>query len=118
MHNKSEGFATFLKFKAHAENLFSCSKKQFQTDNGGECSSKQFSEFLSKFGIYHRLTCPRTSQQNGIAERKHCHFQELDLTLLVQSHHKQNFWVDAFQTIVHLINRLPAHQSSTKSQSF
>jgi histone deacetylase 1/2 len=33
LHNKSEVFAIFLKFKVHAENLFSCSIKQFQSDN-------------------------------------------------------------------------------------
>jgi hypothetical protein len=36
LYNKSEVFATFFKFKVHAENLFSCSIKQFQSDNRGE----------------------------------------------------------------------------------
>ena len=41
--------------------------------------------FFIAQGIYHRLTCPHTSRQNGIAERKHRHIQEMGLTLLAQS---------------------------------
>lgn len=66
-------FTTFLKFKLYVENLFSCSIKQLQTDNGGEYFSKQFTIFFSKSRIYHMLTCPYTSKQNGIAGRKHRH---------------------------------------------
>ena len=91
LHHKSEVFATFFKFKVHAENLFSCSIKQFQSDNGGEYLSRQFRDFLSKNGICHRLTCPYTSQQNGIAERKHRHVQELGLILLAQSSLKPTY---------------------------
>ena len=73
LYHKSDVFATFMKFKSLAENYFSCSIKQLQTENYGEFLSNQFKEFLSKHGIFHRLTCPNTSQQNGIAEWKHCH---------------------------------------------
>ena len=69
----SHVFATFMKFKSLAENYFSYSIKQLQTDKGGEFLSNQFKEFLSEHGIFYRLTCPHTSQQNGIAEWKHCH---------------------------------------------
>jgi histone deacetylase 1/2 len=36
-------------------------------------------------GIFHRRTCPHTSQQNGTAERKHRHIVDMGLTLLAQS---------------------------------
>lgn len=108
-------FATFLKFKAHAGNLLSSPIKQFQADNRGEYLSKQFRIFLSKFGIYHRLTCLHTPQQKGIVERKHHHIQELGLGLLAQSHLKQKFWVDAFQMVVYLINKLPTKVLQNRS---
>jgi transposase InsO family protein len=82
---KSEVFQCFVKFKLLVENLFTTKIKQFQFDNGVEYTSKQFKDYLSQSGILHRLSCPHTSQQNGIAERKHRHIVEVGLTLLAQS---------------------------------
>jgi hypothetical protein len=65
--NKSEVFNSFVKFKLFVEKQFSTIIKQFQTDNGGEYTSLQFKNFLTQHGIFHHLTCPHTSQQNGIA---------------------------------------------------
>jgi hypothetical protein len=72
----------FVKFKCLTKNLFSLRAKQLQTDGGGEYSSSAFSKFLAYHGIFHRTTCPHTSQQNGIAERKHKHIIEIGLSLL------------------------------------
>jgi len=104
---KSEVFQCFVKFKLLVENLFTTKIKQFQSDNGGEYTSKQFKDYLSQSGILHRLSCPHTSQQNGIAERKHRHIVEVGLTLLAQSGLSPKFWVDSFLTAIYLINRLP-----------
>lgn len=65
------------------EKLFSAVIKQIQTNNGGEYTSAQFKTFLSQHGIFHKLTCPYTSQQNR-AERKHRHIIEMGLSLLAQ----------------------------------
>jgi len=91
------------------ENLFTTKIKQFQSDNGGEYTSKQFKDYLSQSGILYRLSCPHTSQQNGISERKHRHIVEVGLTLLAQSGLFPKFWVDSFLTAIYLINRLPTH---------
>ena len=65
--------------------LLNCTIQQLQYDNGGEYLSTKFQSFLAKHGIFHHLTCPTyTSLQNGIAERKHRHIQEMGLTLLAQ----------------------------------
>jgi len=111
-------FATFIKFKTIAEKFFSTSIKQIQIDNGGEFTSNQFKNFLTTKGIYHRLTCPHTSQQNGIAERKHRHIQEMGLTFLTQSSLSPQYWVDAFLTSVFLINRLPSKVLDNKTPYF
>jgi len=39
-------------------------------------------QFLSTHGILHRITSPHTSQQNGVAERKHRHVIETGLAFL------------------------------------
>jgi hypothetical protein len=106
--NKSDVYQSFVKFKLLAENLFSTKIQKFQSDNGGEYSSILFKQFLAQHGILHRLTCPHTSQQNDIDERKHRHVMEMGLTLLAQSGLSTKYWVDAFLTAIFLINRLPS----------
>ena len=69
--------------------------------------SNQFTSFFTSNGILHRLTCPYTSQQNGVAERKHRHVMDIGLSLLAQSRLPSSFWVDAFLTAIFLINHLP-----------
>jgi hypothetical protein len=106
--NKSNVYQCFFKFTLLVENLFPSKIKQLQTDNGGEYTSALFKQFLSQHEIFHRLTCPHTSQQNGIAERKHRHIMEMGLTLLAQSGLSPKYWVDSFLTAIFLINRLPS----------
>lgn len=59
--------------------------------------------------IIHRLTCPRTSKQNGVVERKHRHMVDSSLSLLAHAFMPLTFWKDEFSTAVHLINRLSTH---------
>uniref|UniRef100_A0A2N9HGM7 CCHC-type domain-containing protein n=1 Tax=Fagus sylvatica TaxID=28930 RepID=A0A2N9HGM7_FAGSY len=56
------------------------------------------------------FTCPHTSQQNGVAERKHRHIVDMGLTLMSQASLPLTFWPYAFSTSVFLINRLPSPQ--------
>jgi hypothetical protein len=87
LHKKSEVLSCFIKFKNLVENFFSCRIKQLQTDNGGEYVSTMFKNFTNMNGILHRLTCPYTSEQNGISERKHRHITETGLYFkLFQKH--------------------------------
>ena len=88
------------------ENLFNSKIKTLQSDWGGEFQG--LTSFLKENGIAHRVSCPYTPQQNGLAERKHRHIIETGLTLLAQSFLPHKFWDDAFVTAVHLINRMPS----------
>jgi hypothetical protein len=107
LHTKSVVYECFIKFKILVEKQFPSSIKQLQSDGGGEYTSLHFQSFLTKNGIVHKKSCPYTSQQNGLAERKLRHILETGLTLLAHSHLSNVYWVDAFLTATHLINRLP-----------
>jgi len=107
LHTKSETYDSFIKFQTLVETQFSCKIKQLQSDGGGEFTSLRFQQNLSKHGILHRKTCPHTSQQNGLAERKLRHILETGLTLLAHCGLSNRYWVDAFLTSVYIINRLP-----------
>jgi transposase InsO family protein len=82
LKHKSDALEQFVKFKCLTEIFFSLRIKQLQTDGGGEYSSSAFSKFLADHGIFHQTTCPHTSQENRIAERKHRHIIEPRLSLL------------------------------------
>ena len=70
--------------------------------------SYDFSTFLFDKGILYQKSCPHTPQQNGVAERKNRHVLETVRTLLLASLVPPNFWCDAAQTAVYLLNRHPS----------
>lgn len=115
MRFKHEVFNLFVQFKQYVENLLSAKIKSFQSDGGGEFTSRVFTNFLRNHGIHHRLFCPHTPEQNGLAERKHRHVVETGLTLLAQAHMPSSYWVVASNTALYLINRLPSHLLGFKS---
>lgn len=90
-----------------AKNLFNASIKYFQSDGGTEYVNHSFSVLLHHLGIQHRLSCPHTPQQNGLAERKHRHIANMTRTLLAAASAPLTLWVEAALTSVHLINLLP-----------
>lgn len=106
LKHKSEVFQIFQQFKTNVELQCNHKIKALQTDWGGEYRS--LVHFFKKFGIDHRVSCPHTSQQNGVVERKHRHIVDTGLSLLAQAHMPLAYWDDAFSTSVYLINRLPS----------
>jgi hypothetical protein len=116
--NKSDVYQCFVKFKLLAEKIFSTKIKQFQFDNGGEYVSNQFKHFLTRNGILYKLTCPHTSQQNGIAKREHRHVMEMGLTLLAQVGLSPKYCTGLIPPNVHLSNQQTTHSCAEKSITF
>uniref|UniRef100_A0A2N9FD48 Integrase catalytic domain-containing protein n=1 Tax=Fagus sylvatica TaxID=28930 RepID=A0A2N9FD48_FAGSY len=110
LHHKCQVLSSFMHFKFTMENLLSCKLKILRTDCGGEYLKHEFQSFCSSIGVLHQFTCPHTSQQNGVAERKHRHIVDMGLTLMSQASLPLTFWPYAFSTSVFLINRLPSPQ--------
>ena len=106
-------FNIFIKFQAFVERYFDCNIKSIQSDWGGEY--RQLNKFFTSLGIAQRLSCPHTHQQNGSAERKHCHIVESGLTLLATASVPFIYWDQAFLTAVYLINCLPSLVINNKS---
>lgn len=110
---KSDVYNVFKQFMVTVERQFNTKLKAVQSDWGGEF--RNLSTFFSSLGIIHRLSCPHTSEQNGMVERRHRHVVETGLTLLAQSHVPKRFWHFAFDTAVYLINRMPSRTNSSVS---
>ena len=67
LRNKSDSFQTFQNFKAQAKLQLGFKIKCLQSDWRGEFCA--FTDYLTINGIIHRIYCPHTYQQNGVAER-------------------------------------------------
>ena len=86
MKNFSELFSIFQSFCAEIQTQFGVSVRHLRSDNAPEYMSSQFQQYIQSCGIIHQRSCPYTSQQNGVAERKDRHLIETARTLLLQSH--------------------------------
>ncbi|KAG8492104.1 hypothetical protein CXB51_015700 [Gossypium anomalum] len=105
LKRKSQAVDCFVQFQQMVHTQFGKRIKKFQSDWGSEF--RAFAPILARHGILHRISCPHTSEQNGVAERKHRRIVETGLILLAQANLPMVYWGYAFCSAVHLINRLP-----------
>jgi hypothetical protein len=70
LKNKDGFLARFQEFKAQVETLTGRTIKVLRSDNGGEYTSIDFSDFCIEAGIKREYTIPYNPQHNGVAERK------------------------------------------------
>ena len=66
-----------------------------RTDNALEYVKKDVSSFCSKNEIIHQTSYSYTSQQNGVAERKHRHILDVARTLMIHMSVPKYLWPDA-----------------------
>jgi transposase InsO family protein len=70
MKTKGQVFQRFQEFKALVENQTGKKIKVLISDNGGEYTSNEFSDFCATEGIKREVTVPYNPQYNGVVERK------------------------------------------------
>lgn len=107
LHYKSEVKHKIAHFKSYVSTQFHKTVQTVRSDNGGEFVNHFLLDFFLKHGVIHQTTCPYTSEQNGVAERKHRHLIETTIALLLQSTLPTSFWLEALITTVYLANRMP-----------
>ncbi|CAL8168905.1 unnamed protein product [Prunus armeniaca] len=66
---KSEVFAKFKEWKTETENQTGRKIKYLRSDNGGEYTSNEFTNYCKQEGITRHFTVKKNPQQNGAAER-------------------------------------------------
>lgn len=115
LRQKSEVFEAFYKFKAYAENQSGCKIRALRTDNGSEYVSERFQKLCDSDGIHHQLTTVYTPQQNGVCERKNRTVLNMARCLLFQGKLPSQFWAEAVNTSVYLLNRLPIRAVKDKT---
>ena len=80
--SKSQVLFCFISFTNTMQNLLSQKIKILRINCGGVYASNDFQSFCVSNRILHQYTCPHTSQQNGLAERKHRHMVDIALTMI------------------------------------
>uniref|UniRef100_A0A5S6QJ23 Integrase catalytic domain-containing protein n=1 Tax=Trichuris muris TaxID=70415 RepID=A0A5S6QJ23_TRIMR len=115
LREKSDLFSAFCEVKALLEKRSGCKLLSLQSENGGEYCSAQMEQYLTENGITHRLSVPRTPQQNGVAERKNRTLVEMARCMMIQSKVPMSFWAEAVSTANHIRNRCPSRSLNGKS---
>ncbi|KAD7116805.1 hypothetical protein E3N88_04073 [Mikania micrantha] len=108
LKNKFEVFDVFKKWKAAVEMETNLKVKCLKSDNGGEYISTEFVNYCADRGIKMIKTVPRTSQQNGIAERMNRTINERARSMRLNAGLPKTFWANAVNTAAYLINRGPS----------
>ena len=107
LKTKDQVFDCFVKWKALVEKSSKNKVKTLRTDNGGEYTSTQFTNYLKSEGIRHELTVPKTPEQNGVSERLNRTLVEMSRSMLIDAKLPNKFWAEAVSTAVYLKNRSP-----------
>ncbi|CAL2238017.1 unnamed protein product [Prunus armeniaca] len=105
--NKSSALECFRKFKAMTELQSGYKIKGLRSDRGGEFLSGEFNKFCEESGIQRQLTMAYSPQQNGVAERKNRTVVEMAKSMLHEKGVPYEFWAEAVNTAVYLLNRCP-----------
>ena len=104
---KSEVAATIMSTIAQLQLQSGCTVRAVHTDNGGEYTSTQLSDYFSQKGIVHETTVPYSPEQNGAAERLNRTLMERVRAMLQDAGLPDELWAEAAVTACYLRNRSP-----------
>ncbi|XP_075077106.1 uncharacterized protein LOC142163859 [Nicotiana tabacum] len=91
--------------------------KILRNDNGSEYTDKRFGTYLESNGIVHQTSCPYTSAQNVVSERRNRHLLEVARSLMFTMPLLKAYWRDVILVAAYFINR-QTPQFSKFSRSF
>jgi transposase InsO family protein len=97
----------FRRFKARVETETNQHIQCLRTDRGGEYTSREFVDLCERNGIKRQLTAAYTPHQNGVSERKNRTMMNMVRSLLANKNVPKNFWPEAVNWSVHILNRCP-----------
>ena len=108
LKQRSEVPTVLKSFYHEIKTQYSVDLRILHTDNALEFTQQSIASFCESYGIIHQTSCSHTSQQNGVAERKHRHVLDVARTLMSHMHVPKYIWSDVVLTACFLINRMPS----------
>ena len=115
LHSKDEASLFIINHIKAVDNDSKCNVKKIRSDNGTEFKNSIIKEFCNEKGITHTFLAPRTSQQNGVLERKNRTLIEAARTMLEESKLPTYFWAEAINTICYTQNISIINQAQGKT---
>jgi transposase InsO family protein len=109
LKTKNGVLVIFQDFKAYVENLTERKIKVLRSDNGGEYTSRDFSDFYIEVGIKRECIVPYNPQQNGVAENKNITIIEETKEMIHDQNIPMILWAESSMTVVCVQNKIP-HQ--------
>ncbi|GJY90388.1 putative mitochondrial protein [Tanacetum coccineum] len=100
---RSDFLTVFKEFRALLTTQHLTVIKCFRCDLGGEYTSNEFVGLLKSDGTIYQTSCTNTSQQNGVAERKHHHLVEMARSFLLYVDVPSVFWEEAVLTATYFV---------------
>ncbi|GKD33034.1 putative ribonuclease H-like domain-containing protein, partial [Tanacetum coccineum] len=104
--SKDETSGILKSFITEIENLVDKKVKIIRCDNETEFKNRVMSDFYKKKGIKREFSVARTTQQNGIAERRNMTLIEAARIMLSDSKLPTTFWAEAVNTACYVQNRV------------
>ena len=99
-------------------NIFQDKKESVQkirSDNGGENTSRHFSQFCKDRGISHEFTNPYSTELNEVSMRLNRTLIEAARSMLYYSNVLLKFWAESVNTAVYLHNQSPTTAINDKT---
>lgn len=79
--------------------------QKLRIDSGGEYTSLDFQSFCDHLGLERQLTVAYSPKQNGVSEGKNMTIIEMAKNMLLNMKLPYDFWGEASNTVVYLLNR-------------
>ncbi|KAI3707586.1 hypothetical protein L6452_26212 [Arctium lappa] len=115
LRTKDEISGLIKSFVLRVENQTNLRVKVIRSDNGTEFKNNDLNNFCEEKGIERQYSAPRTSQQNGVAERINRTLIEAARSLLADSKLPITFWAEAVNTTCYVQNRVLVVKSQDKT---
>ncbi|WJX45885.1 hypothetical protein P8452_32733 [Trifolium repens] len=103
---KDDAYDVFTIFCTRVQSEKSLKILKIRSDHGGEFENEPFATFCEDHGIIHEFSAPRTTQQNGVVERKNRSLQEMARTMMHETKLAKHFWAEAVNTACYIQNRI------------
>ena len=107
LKTKYEVFDRFREFKALVENLTGKKIKILCSNNGGEYTDKEFTNFCAREGIIREWTSPYNPEQNEVAKWKNMTIVGAAKAMLYDQDLPRFLWLEACNTTTYIKNRTP-----------
>ncbi|GJW82513.1 retrovirus-related pol polyprotein from transposon TNT 1-94 [Tanacetum coccineum] len=116
LKTKDEAPAAIIKCIKNIQVRLKAIVQNVRTDNGTEFVNQTIREWYENVGITHQTSVARTSQQNGVVERRNQTLVEASQTMLIFSKAPLFLWAEAINTACYTQNR-PGLQGLTPATS-